>query len=299
MTATAAAPRGAPSSRAALPVLYLGLSTLAFLLVGGRHAGMGGSLWFPPAGVAFGYLLVRWLALRVARPGGPPGGRSGHVSRPLCPRSAGGVRDGRGEHPRPRPRGRAAPPRRPARQPVRPADPVPRPRRRPGPDRGGQRRRAPGGRARAAPGRRRVGPGRRRHRHRRADPDARLLGDRGAVDGGRRADALRAGPPALGARRAGPAHRADPRHLAAHRRHRRAPADAAPGRPGAARLDRRRPRPAARRGGPRRRRPRPGCRRRAPLRRLRDHVPAAARDVRRRAGLALRGRRARRRRARP
>ena len=75
MTATAAAPRGAPSSRAALPVLYLGLSTLAFLLVGGRHAGMGGSLWFPPAGVAFGYLLVAgwrsaWLVLVARLAGG-------------------------------------------------------------------------------------------------------------------------------------------------------------------------------------------------------------------------------------
>src|SRR5947209_18103075 len=75
MTAIVAAPGRASNSRAALPVLYLGLSALAFLLVGGRHAGTGGSLWFPPAGVAFGYLLVRgwrsaWLVLLARLAGG-------------------------------------------------------------------------------------------------------------------------------------------------------------------------------------------------------------------------------------
>jgi len=80
MTATAAARSRVSSPRAALPVLYLALSTLAFLFVGGRHPGA--SLWFPPAGVAFGYLLVRgwrgaWLVLVARSAGGliivPPG----------------------------------------------------------------------------------------------------------------------------------------------------------------------------------------------------------------------------------
>ncbi len=73
MTATAAARSRVSSPRAALPVLYLALSSLAFLFVGGRHPGA--SLWFPPAGVAFGYLLVRgwraaWLVLLARSAGG-------------------------------------------------------------------------------------------------------------------------------------------------------------------------------------------------------------------------------------
>ncbi|MGZ4602681.1 MAG: EAL domain-containing protein [Kineosporiaceae bacterium] len=54
MTASAVT---SPSRRAALTALYLALSALSFVLVSG-HTSAGGGLWFPPAGIAFGYLVV-------------------------------------------------------------------------------------------------------------------------------------------------------------------------------------------------------------------------------------------------
>jgi EAL domain-containing protein (putative c-di-GMP-specific phosphodiesterase class I)/GGDEF domain-containing protein/integral membrane sensor domain MASE1 len=70
MTLSAAAPPRAFSQRAALTTLYLAVSTLAFVLVSG-HTTAGGGLWFPPAGIAFGYLLVAgwrsWWAVLLAR----------------------------------------------------------------------------------------------------------------------------------------------------------------------------------------------------------------------------------------
>ena len=54
MTASAVT---SPSRRAALTALYLALSALSFVLVSG-HTTAGGGLWFPPAGLAFGYLLL-------------------------------------------------------------------------------------------------------------------------------------------------------------------------------------------------------------------------------------------------
>ena len=75
MTASTSAPQQ-PSPRApvALGSLYLVLSTLTFLLVGDHVRGPAGPLWFTPAGLAFGWLLLvgprgAWLVL-VARVAG-------------------------------------------------------------------------------------------------------------------------------------------------------------------------------------------------------------------------------------
>jgi EAL domain-containing protein (putative c-di-GMP-specific phosphodiesterase class I)/GGDEF domain-containing protein len=75
MTASTAAPhQPSPRGHAALGALYLVLSTLTSLLVGDHGQGVAGGLWSPPAGLAFGLLLLMgpqaaWVVL-VARVSG-------------------------------------------------------------------------------------------------------------------------------------------------------------------------------------------------------------------------------------
>ena len=76
MTASTAAPRQpSPRGHAALGALYLVLSTLTSLLVGDHGQGVSGALWSPPAGLAFGLLLLTgwrsaWVVLIARVTGG-------------------------------------------------------------------------------------------------------------------------------------------------------------------------------------------------------------------------------------
>jgi EAL domain-containing protein (putative c-di-GMP-specific phosphodiesterase class I)/GGDEF domain-containing protein/integral membrane sensor domain MASE1 len=89
MSVSAAVPRGASSHRAALTALYLAVSTPSFVLVSG-HTAAGGGLWFPPAGIAFGYLLVTgwrtaWAVVLARTVGGLLTFPSEYAARPvLC-----------------------------------------------------------------------------------------------------------------------------------------------------------------------------------------------------------------------
>jgi EAL domain-containing protein (putative c-di-GMP-specific phosphodiesterase class I)/GGDEF domain-containing protein len=76
MTASTPAPQQpSPRAHTALGAVYLVLSTLTFLLAGDRGHGPAGPLWFPPAGFAFGLLLLTgwraaWLVLAALVTGG-------------------------------------------------------------------------------------------------------------------------------------------------------------------------------------------------------------------------------------